>query len=164
MNQDKDNHNNLLIYKKIDAISKKIGFSDKNEKTIIEIEETDNPDVKNIKLTKGSWDTREPWFAIDENRKIHALLSMETLLKIMEALKMTQQENFNLKLEKTIWQNIPIDFQDVWVVAMDEIKKIAGTSQESQKSISIDIEKLVQNIKKEHPNLFLDLKNIHFEQ
>ena len=119
MEQEKNKFSNAL--EKIESISKDIGLSKKDKKTILKIEKTDNPDIKTLNLQSGSWEANEPWFVIDEDNNIHTLVSIESLLKIIEALKLAQQENFNQKLEKTIWQHIPIDFQDVWVVAMDEI-------------------------------------------
>lgn len=52
-------------------------------------------------------------------------------------------------------ENDQIDFSDVWIVAMDEIKRKA---QEGVMEISIDLEKLLADIKKEHPNLFVDMQ------
>jgi hypothetical protein len=160
MEQEKNKFSNAL--EKIESISKDIGLSKKDKKTILKIEKTDNPDIKTLNLQSGSWEANEPWFVIDEDNNIHTLVSIESLLKIIEALKLAQQENFNQKLEKTIWQHIPIDFQDVWVVAMDEIKRIAASSKD-KKNINIDIEKLIKSIKSKHPNLFFNLKDIVYE-
>jgi hypothetical protein len=84
---------------------------------------------------------------------------MDSVNKIITNFKAAQQENFNLKLEKTIWQNVPIDFQDVWAVAMDEIRMLSKDNGNS-KVINVDLEALVGKIKKEHPNLFIDLKDL----
>ena len=54
---------------------------------------------------------------------------------------------------------MPIDFADVWVVAMDEIRKIAAKNK-NKKSIDVNLEKLVKGIKKQYPNLFVDMENI----
>ncbi len=88
-------------------------------------------------------------------------MSINSINKIVENFRATQEENFNLKLEKTIWQNIPIDFQDVWAVAMDEIKCIATGKDEDIKVINVDLEELIINIKAEHPNLFFNFKDLH---
>ena len=61
-----------------------------------------------------------------------------------------------MKLEKSILQQLPLDFQDVWAVAMEEIGK--------SKKNEIDFDKLVKKIKKEHPNLFLDLKDFYLPE
>lgn len=141
---------------KIKILSKKIGIDENHEKTILNLEDTDNPEKKLLTLQSGNWENEEPWFVIDKNGKIHTMLSLDTLLHIVKSLKVAQEENFNLKLEKSIWQNVPIDFQDVWVVAMDEIKKELAKSKD-KKSFGIDIDKVVKDIKKKYPNLFLNL-------
>ncbi|MDR1975849.1 MAG: DUF2603 domain-containing protein [Campylobacteraceae bacterium] len=152
--------NEIAIYDKIDKLSKKIGIEDEGNKTILEVELTDNPDIKSLSLKSGSWEAKEPWFVIDEKKKIHTLISLDTLTKMVENLKTMGQENFELKLEKTIWKHLPVDFGDVWVVAMDEIRHMAKNSQNAQ-AVKLDIEKLVANIKKKHPSLFVDLKGLY---
>ncbi|MDR0407488.1 MAG: DUF2603 domain-containing protein [Campylobacteraceae bacterium] len=155
-----ENKNEITVYDKINTISKNIGINDKEDKTILEVELTDNPDVKSLNLKSGSWEAKEPWFVIDEKQKIHTMVSLDTLTKMVENLKTLGQENFELKLEKTIWKHLPVDFGDVWVVAMDEIRSMAKKSNNTQ-AVKIDIEKLIGNIKKTHPSLFVDLKGIY---
>lgn len=152
--------NNISVFKKIEELSNTIGLPSDEEKTIIKIEKTQNPDVKTATLESGSWEAAEPWFVIDEDDKLHTLVSIDSILKIVESLKTAQQENFNLKLEKTIWKNIPIDFNDVWAVAMDEIRMIAGKKSVGR-AINVDVDELVRNIKKDHPNLFLNIKDFY---
>ncbi|WP_037940602.1 DUF2603 domain-containing protein [Sulfurospirillum arcachonense] len=149
----------LTVFEMINVISKDIGLN--GDKTVIEIEKTDNPEVKKLNLKSGSWNASEPWFIVDENKKLHTMMSMSSINKIIDKFRATQEENFNLKLEKTIWQNIPIDFKDVWAVAMDHIKHMANHEQNGAKVINVDLEELVSKIKQEHPNLFLDLKDLH---
>lgn len=149
----------VTLYEKIDTISKKIGLEDSG-KTILEVATTDNLEVKEVHLKSGTWEDGEPWFVIDENKKLHALVSIDTLTKMINSLKNLNQDNFDLKLERTIWQHFPIDFGDVWVVAMDEIKNMAKKSDKAH-SVKIDLNKLVSDIKKKYPSLFIDINAIH---
>ena len=155
---DKDEKYNLEIIQKINALSKSLGFTH-DEQTLLEIKKTKDKDIKELHLKNGSWESDNPWFAIDEDddKKAYAFIPADAFAQMIEALKTSQQENFNLKLEKTIWQNVPIDFEDVWVVAMDEIRTKARR-EDPKKPVSIDLDKLIVKIKKEHPNLFINLK------
>ncbi len=151
------------LIKKVETLSKSLGFGE-NDKTLFEIKKTDDPNVKELHLKSGSWDSDDPWFAIDEEdtKKAYAFIPSSSFTQMLNILKQAQKENFDLKLEKTIWQNVPTDFDDVWVVAMDEIRRLAQN--EGNKPVSIDLEKLIADIKKEHPNLFINLKDFYPNQ
>ncbi len=150
----------IKLLEKINALSKSLGFSNK-EQTLLEIKKTDKQNIKELHLTNGSWESNEPWFAIDsdDEKKAYAFIPADAFSQMIEALKTAQQENFNLKLEKTIWQNVPIDFEDVWIVAMDEIQSFAR-KKDPNKPVSIDLDKLLNRLKKQHPNLFINLKEL----
>ncbi|WP_458700936.1 DUF2603 domain-containing protein [Sulfurospirillum sp. 1307] len=151
--------NDISVYKMINDLSKDLGFDD--EKTVIEVKSTDNQDIKQLSLKSGSWDSEEPWFVVDENQKLHTMISLKSINQIIQNYKETMEENFQLKLEKAIWKSIPIDFQDVWVVAMDEIKKMATSQNKETRNLNVDLEALIKKIKTKHPNLFLDLKDLN---
>lgn len=140
---------------KINKFSKSLGIK-KDDQTVLEISKTSDENKKLLSLKSGHFDAPEPWFIIDEEGKIHTLLSLQSLKNMLEGLKNLQKENFELKLEKAIYQQIPIDFNDVWVVAMDVIKKEAS---KGKSEFSINLDSLIARVKEEHPNLFMDMQS-----
>lgn len=140
----------------IEKIAKGLDVSKQKEQTLLEISSSEQENAKILTLKRGSWSGKEPWFVLDEKQKLHALIPIEALSKVMENLRQMEEEAFSMKLEKSILQQLPIDFQDVWTVAMEEVQK--------RKSKDIDFEKLIRKIKKEHPNLFLDLRDLYLPE
>lgn len=138
---------------KINEFAGSLGIK-KDEQTVLEIvSSTDNQKV--LSLKSGHFGAPEPWFIVDENDKIHTLISIASLKNMLEGLKELQKENFELKLEKAIYQQIPIDFNDAWIVAMDEIKK---QGKNGLVEMNIDLDKLMSEVKRQHPNLFVDME------
>jgi len=120
---------------------------------------------KELELLQGSWETEQPWVIIDENDLPLAMTSAESLSKMLAMFASVQGETFRLKLEKAIWQRYPIDYYDVWAVAMDKIKKLAKSRPEST-IVKLDLDWLVTEIKQEYPNLFYPIDQLlgHDEQ
>lgn len=124
--------------------------------TIIKM--TNGPDErhKELELLQGSWEDEHPWVIVDDKDNLYTLAQAESLSKIFALFAATQGENFQFKLEKAIWQRFPIDFYDVWAVAMDRIKRQAKNQPDST-VIKLDLDWLVAEIKQEYPNLFYHL-------
>jgi len=141
----------------IDNISKMAGLNP-SEKTVIRIRDTDDENKKILELVEGSWEGKHPWFLIDEQDEYYALIPAKTLGGVFAKLKTTQEENFKLNLEKAILQNMPMDFEDVWVVAIKEIQKLS--QKEGARFEGSDLSAIVRQIKEDHPNLFFHLSDL----
>ncbi|ANE36466.1 putative DUF2603 domain protein [Campylobacter iguaniorum] len=135
---------------KLDSLSESLGIT-KRKRTMFDMQKIDENEMK-FTITKGEMDEIQPWFGFNDG-KACAIVPATLLEAIINALKNAQKENFELKLEKSIWQHIPVDFGDVWSVAIDEIK-----SKKIKKEPNLDL--VIKKIKKEHPNLFVDMSNL----
>ncbi|KAA6226723.1 MULTISPECIES: DUF2603 domain-containing protein [unclassified Campylobacter] len=139
----------------INQFAERLGIEEK-DKTVFRVSKnTDN--AKILSLIHGHCNGPEPWFVIDENDNLHTMISLSTLKNILDNLRQNQKENFELRLEKAIYQQIPIDFNDVWLVAMDAIKE---KFQDRGVNIDVDLDKIVAEVKKKHPNLFVDMQEM----
>ncbi|AII15348.1 putative protein (DUF2603 domain) [Campylobacter iguaniorum] len=135
---------------KLDSLSESLGIT-KRKRTMFDMQKIDENEMK-FTITKGKMDEIQPWFGFNDG-KACAIVPATLLEAIINALKNAQKESFELKLEKSIWQHIPVDFGDVWSVAIDEIK-----SKKIKKEPNLDL--VIKKIKKEHPNLFVDMSNL----
>lgn len=142
---------NALINKNMKDISSIFGIK-RNDRTIFEVQRDE--ECKNLKLISSKFG-KEPWFAIDDE-SLKVIVQSDLLLAILHSLRNAERENFELKLERSILQRYPIDFNDVWAVAIDEIRNYKHSPS------SLNLDKILDNIKKKHPNLFINL-DAHFK-
>ncbi|WP_279176994.1 DUF2603 domain-containing protein [Campylobacter insulaenigrae] len=139
----------------IDDLLKQLGMEEQN-RTVFHLKNI-NEKEKQIILDAKCKEVLEPWFIIDENDEVKTMFSIKTLIDFFQKAKEIQRHNFELRLEKAIYQQIPIDFRDVWIVAMDEIQKQINNG---TKEANIDLEQLITNIHIKHPNLFFNMKEM----
>ena len=131
----------------IENISHTLGISDR-ERITFDIEEVSSNELR-VRIVNGTKNFKSPWFAI-KNEEPYIFMPAEILDMVFRMLRTAQKESFELRLERSIWQHMPIDFGDVWRVAMDELAR-GNFAKEP------DLEKLIAKIKQEHPNLFVDI-------
>lgn len=131
----------------IENISHTLGISDR-ERITFDIEEVSSNELR-IRIVNGTKNFKSPWFAI-KNEEPYIFMPAEILDMVFRMLRTAQKESFELRLERSIWQHMPIDFGDVWRVAMDELARGNFVKEP-------DLEKLIAKIKQEHPNLFVDM-------
>jgi hypothetical protein len=127
-----------------------------SEMTIVKMRPGIDKRHKELELLQGSWDEERPWVIIDERDHPYTMTSAQALSKMIALLASVQGESFQLRLEKAIWQRYPIDYYDVWAVAMERIKRLAK-SRPGSTVVKLDLDWLVSEIKQEYPNLFYHL-------
>ena len=77
---------------KINEFSKSLGLKD-NEKTVLEVVKSTDT-TKLLNLRQGSYSNPEPWFIIDEDDKVHTILSIASLKDLLENVRELRKENF----------------------------------------------------------------------
>lgn len=82
----------------------------------------------------------------DSNNKKYYLLSDSCINSLIESAKELEKNKYLFKLEQEIYKNMPIDFEDVWCIAL---KELAGNFNKNPKN-------LIKNIRKRYPYLFMD--------
>ena len=112
------------------------------EKTVVE--------CKDFKVIEG--DLKNPLWIMQINDQLKIVLDAEEYMKLMESMKNIMKETFELKLEKAILSEFPVDYDDVKAVVLEEMKRDENAS----------ITDIINKVKLEHPNLFynLDLEKI----
>ena len=139
---------NLSPSQKISSLNYKFDLGDF---TVFDLHE----DGENRVLLKkdGEPHSDQIWYTVDQNEVIQAVLPFDFLSIVLEDLSSLNNEILELKLEKTIWKYLPKDFHDVQTVV--RAKMLQNSTNNTQ-----EIDEIVQNIKKEYPNLFIDMDDI----
>jgi len=109
-----------------------------NKKTII--------DCKDFEVIEG--DLKNPLWIMQINDQLKIVLDVDEYMKLMESMKNIMKENFELKLEKAILSEFPVDYDDVKAVVLEEMKRDENAS----------ISDVINKVKLEHPNLFYNLE------
>lgn len=135
------------IYEKIEEI-KEIFFKKDHNVTILEFK---NDDFENLNFLQGTQNDVKPWFAIKDG-ELFVISDSGDVLDFMDEYTNLAKENFELKLEKSILKQFPIDFNDVWAVCMDEIKKFIQNNEKSE----VKFDNIVKKVKNDYPNLFVN--------
>jgi len=77
-------------------------------------------------------------------------IPIDVLNSVINMMQDLQKENFELKLEKSILQHLPTDFEDVKAVVVDKLDNNYDSN---------SIENAVNEVRKQYPNLFIDMKS-----
>ncbi len=118
-----------------EKIAKKLNL---DKKTII--------DCKEFEVVEG--DFSSPLWIMSIQNQLKIVLDADEYMGIMKTLKNIMKENFELKLEKAILSEFPIDYDDVKAVVLEEMKKNENST----------ISEVLDKVKLEHPNLFYNIE------
>jgi len=102
-------------------------------------------ECKDYEIKEG--DVKNSLWIIELDNKTKVALDFDEYISLIESLKKLMKENFELKLEKAILSEFPIDYDDVKAVVLEEMKK----------EPEMNLNEIVKKIKTEHPNLFYDI-------
>jgi len=92
-----------------------------------------------------------PYCFKDSNNEEYYLLPSHIIKTLLESAKKLQRDKYLFQLEQEIHKNMPIDFEDVWCIAIKEIGK----------NFQKDPKRLIKNIRKRYPYLFIDFQNFN---
>ena len=148
-------------FQEIDQMAKRLGVPKPAERPVLVMKSSENGN-KILELKRGNWEDEQPWFVIDEEGKLLILSSAEAMTGMINALQHMGQEVFKSRLEKAIAKELPIDFHDVWTVAMHELQQ--RLKEGGKEASSVDLDHLIKSIKRRHPNLFYSLKDLQIDE
>ncbi len=114
-----------------------------------------------LNLESGKFAQDEVWFLKGANEQEYVVMPQSILKRIISIIRDTHEEKVALELARDVSQSAPIDFDDVMAVALRalESKRLQDGSLPH-----INTKTLVQNLKKEYPNLFFDFSEHLFRK
>ncbi len=114
-----------------------------------------------LNLESGKFAQDEVWFLKGADEQEYVVMPQSILKRIISIIRDTHEEKVALELARDVSQSAPIDFDDVMAVALRalESKRLQDGSLPH-----INTKTLVQNLKKEYPNLFFDFSEHLFRK
>lgn len=147
-----DNDNNLSPLQQISSLNYKF---DLGEFSIFDLYK-DNEDRALIKK-EGQASDEQIWYAVDNNDQIKAIVPFDFFTTLLDNVSSLNKEIMELKLEKAIWKYLPKDFHDVYTVVNSRLAQNPVEHHD-------ELDEVIQNIKKEYPNLFIDMDDMLHHQ
>ncbi len=147
--------------KKVDSLAKRLGVPKPGRQPVMLMKRGADEKERVLELIRGDWNDAQPWFVIDEEGRLMVLSNAESMMNIMQSLQKMGEEVFKSRMEKAIAKELPVDFHDVWTVAMHELRR---RMKEGEQASPVDIDALIQNIKRRHPNLFYSLEELDIDE
>ena len=100
---------------------------------------------KDLEIIEG--DKSAPFWFMEIDNKLKVVLDVKEYMDLMNSLKEVMKENFELKLEREILSEFPVDYEDVKAVVLEKMKE----------DNNLSIKNAVKKVKEEHPNLFFEM-------
>ena len=110
-----------------------------------EIEKKAIVKCKELEIIEG--DKSAPLWIMQIDNNLKVVLDAKEYMNLMDSLKQVMKENFELKLEREILSEFPVDYEDVKVVVLEKMKN----------DNDLSIKDAVKKVKEEHPNLFFEV-------
>ena len=106
---------------------------------------------KDIEILEGGNSLKDlskfPIWIMEVDDAFKVVMDADKYKNLIDKLEKLESENFEMRLEKAIFSEFPVDYEDVKAVVLEELKKDS----------SKDVKDIVEKIKLEHPNLFYKL-------
>ena len=110
-----------------------------------------------VYLQGGKINSKEPCFLRDENNEEYVILPQRVLKSIIALVRKAHEDHLRVELERDVISLTPIDFDDVMSVAMNRLESLRNKDGSLPQ---INTMQFLKEIKKEHPNLFLNFDAI----
>ncbi len=111
-------------------------------------------DTMLLAMERGGFSKEDLSFLRDDEGEEYVVFPQKLFVRLLTRIRNIQEEKLIMKLEKDIISQMPIDFDDVMVVA----KNILESLRLSDGSLpEINTALLAKDIKKKYPNLFFNL-------
>lgn len=142
--------------REVEKIAKELGFLNLDEEAILELKRDTQSGERVVNFKNFDLNSKRSWFIEDkESKNVYQVVPTEVSRLVMKTLRSVLQENMKMKLEKLILEELPIDFNDVWSVAIDRLEQRVNSPLDISLSNLNNLESLIKDIKREHPNLFM---------